>query len=416
MDNLAFNPKPSSILHLDLNSCFATIEQQANPRLRGRPVAVAAYATQSGCILAASIEAKRYGVKTGMRVKEGKILCPGLLVLSPDPWKYRNVHLALRKLIRSYTSDFMPKSIDEFVLNLEGYPAFRRGIWEVGREIKERIRSEIGEWLTVSVGISTNRFLAKTAASLQKPDGLDEINAQNYLDVYSRLKLTDLCGIKTRNAARLNSVGIYSLLDFYQAPVWKLKAAFSSVNGRWWWMRLRGYEIDGVSFGRRSYGNSFALPKALSSPQELSPILTKLVEKTGSRLRAAGYKAKGVHLAVFFRDGGFWHKGNLVSKALFDSREIYKETLRLLLICPYKKPVRNLAVSCFALTKENQTQLGLFEDTLKRQKLIKVIDKINNRWGNFVLKPARMADTRDVVLDRIAFGGVKELEEFYPQP
>src|SRR3990167_8913863 len=92
-----FNPRPSTILHLDLNSCFATIEQQANPILRGRPIAVAAYAAPSGCILAPSIEAKLYGIKTGMRVKDGKALCPSLIVLPPDPWKYRNVHLSLKK-------------------------------------------------------------------------------------------------------------------------------------------------------------------------------------------------------------------------------------------------------------------------------------------------------------------------------
>src|SRR3972149_8253578 len=188
MANLTFNHRPSTILHLDLNSCFATIEQQANPRLRGRPIAVAAFAAPSGCILAPSIEAKRYGVKTGMRVKEAHVLCPALIVLPPDPWKYRNVHLALKKLLGKYTNDFTPKSIDEFVLNLEGYPALVESspfdktqgypersrtdsMEKVGREIKERIKKEIGEWLTVSVGISTNRYLAKTAASLHKPDG-----------------------------------------------------------------------------------------------------------------------------------------------------------------------------------------------------------------------------------------------------
>ena len=111
---------------MDLNACFATIEQQANPKIRHKPVAVAAYATPNGCILAASYEAKRMGVSTGERVKDGKAKCPNLIVLSPDPWKYRNVHLKLRKLISKYTYDFDPKSIDEFVLNLHNYPTLNR--------------------------------------------------------------------------------------------------------------------------------------------------------------------------------------------------------------------------------------------------------------------------------------------------
>src|SRR3970040_2084529 len=131
-----------------------------------------------------------------MRVKDGKLLYPALIVLPPDPWKYRNVHLGLRRILSDYTAHFSPKSIDEFVLNLEGYPAFQKGMRELAREIKTRIKREVGDWLSVSVGIAPNRFLAKTGASLHKPDGLDEINKGNFLDIYSKLALTDLCGKK----------------------------------------------------------------------------------------------------------------------------------------------------------------------------------------------------------------------------
>lgn len=410
--NLSFNKKPSTIMHIDLNSCFATIEQQANPKLRGKPIAVAAYTTPSGCIIAPSIEAKEKGIKVGMRVKEGKLLSPDLIVLEPDPWKYRNVHIALRKLISEYTANYNPKSIDEFVLNLEGYPALKKGMNEIAKEIKKRIKEEIGEWLTVSVGIASNRFLAKTASGLHKPDGLDEISKDNFLEVYKKLQLTDLNGIKTRNAARLNSRGIYTVTDFYRASVKELKAAFNSINGYYWYLRLRGWEIDDVLFARRSYGNSYALPKPLKTKEELSPILTKLVEKAGMRLRRAGFKAKGVHVAISFRDGGYWHKGLSFEKELLDSREIYKKAYSILSRCPYQKPARELAVSCFNLIKSNTSQLELFEDVEKKEKVVQSIDKTNNKWGEFVITPARMLSAKDEVPDRIAFGGVKELEEF----
>jgi DNA polymerase-4 len=409
---LGFNPKPSTVMHLDLNSCFATIEQQANPHLRGKPIAVAAYSSPSGCIVAPSVEAKRYGIKVGMRVKDGKLLYPDLIVLPPDPWKYRNVHLGLRRILSDYTADLTPKSIDEFVLNLEGYPALRKGMRSIACEIKTRIRREVGDWLSVSVGIAPNRFLAKTGASLHKPDGLDEINKDNFLDIYSKLALTDLCGIKLRNTLRLNGMGIYSVLDFYRAPYWKLKAAFKSVLGYYWYLRLRGWEIDDVVFGRKSYGNSFALPQPLSGPEELSPVLSKLVEKMGSRLRKAGYKARGVHLSLVFRNHTFWHRGVTTSKVLFDSRDIYKEAFRLLVGCPYKGAVRELAVSVFNLSRELDLQMELFEDVAKKENIVKAVDRLNERWGNFVVTPARMISTKEVVMDRIAFGGVKELEEF----
>ncbi|MBU2035867.1 DNA polymerase IV, partial [Patescibacteria group bacterium] len=159
--NLDFNPNPSFIMHLDINSCFATIEQQVNPFLRGKPLVVAAYDSPGGCVIAPSIEAKKIGIRVGMRVKDAKEIFPDVFVLTPDPWKYRSVHLALRKILLSYTNNLVAKSIDEFVLNLEGYPCLReKSIKDVAKEIKLRIREEIGEWMSVSVGISTNRFLA----------------------------------------------------------------------------------------------------------------------------------------------------------------------------------------------------------------------------------------------------------------
>ncbi|EKD99934.1 MAG: hypothetical protein ACD_22C00131G0001, partial [uncultured bacterium] len=304
------------------------------------------------------------------------------------------------------------KSIDEFVLNFEGYPSFKLGLFNVAKEIKLKIKKEVGEWIRVSIGIAPNRFLAKTAAGLHKPDGLDEINADNFAQIYSRLALTDLCGIKQRNAARLGSFGIYTVIDFYNADVRTLKSAFHSVFGYYWYLRLHGWEVDDVVFGRRSYGNSYALPKPLQTVDELAPILYKLVEKTGRRLRAGGYRAKGVHVALSYRDRSFWHHGRLVGKDLFDSRDIYKEAYRILCKAPYTKPVAILAESCFDLVDFKVSQTELFDDVGRKESLVGALDKITEKWGDYVITPAKMLDTGDYVPDRIAFGGVKELEEF----
>jgi DNA polymerase-4 len=397
---------------MDLNSCFATIEQQANPLLRGKPIAVAAFVTNKGCILAASVEAKKLGIKTGMRVMDGRAIYPKLVVLPSDPWKYRNVHLKLRNLISDYTNDFAPKSIDEFVLNMESYPKLATSnMQQVATEIKKRIKTEIGEWLTVSVGISTNRYLAKVAAGLNKPDGLDEINRSNFLKIYSGLKLTDLTGIKERNAARLNSMGVYSVLDFFNAPIWRLRAAFHSITGLYWHTRLSGYEVDDVKYGRRSYGNSVAIGKNLSKIGELSPILARLTEKMCSRLRAAGYRASGIYLMVAYKDGSWWHKGRRLSQPRFDSRDFYRAAFRLLIEANPQSPVLNLAVSCFGLAKNPSTQLNFFDDVPKQESLVEAIDGVNEKWGDFTLGSARSLGGSKLVLDRIAFGGVKELEE-----
>lgn len=409
--NLPFNPKEPTILHIDLNSCFATIEQQANPKLRGKPVAVAAYTTPSGCIVAPSIEAKKLGIKVGMRIKDGKMICPDLIIIPPDPWKYRSIHLQFKSLFQEYTDDVTPKSIDEFILNIEGYPAYLKGIVNVGNEIKQRIKTEIGDWLTVSVGIGPNRFLAKTAAGLHKPDGLDVIDKTNYLDIYSKLQLMDLCGIKAQNTIRLNNFDIYKVMDFYDAPTWKLRAAFASIIGFYWYLRIHGWEIDDVDFGRKSFGNSYALPKPLVTPQELAPLLRKLVEKTGMRMRKNGYWAKGVHFAVMYRDGTYWHRGVTIPDYIFDSRDIYAIAFHLLLQSPYRKPVRDLAVSCFHLKEATNTQLSLLTDLSKKQNLVSAIDKINGKWGDFVITPALMLGMEDIIIDRVSYGNIKELQD-----
>lgn len=408
-----FNSQPSSIMHIDINSCFAAIEQQANPHLRGKPVAVAAFNSPGGCILAASIEAKRQGIKTGMRVMEGRQINPNLIVLTPDPWKYRCVHLAIRKIVSDYTDDFLPKSIDEFVLNLKDRPCLReKTIYDVGKEIKRRIKVEVGEWLTVSMGLSTNKYLAKVASNLKKPDGLEEINKDNFLTVYSRLKLIDLTGIKQANTLRLNSMGIYSVLDFYNAPLWKLKASFHSITSLYWYERLRGYEVDDFTSKRGSYGNSVAIGKSVISFEEISPILCNLVEKMARRLRAAGYKAYGVHLALFYKNGSFWHEGKSFENPIFSSCDFFKRAITLLRETSCKYPLGNIAVSAFNLIKTNSLQLEIFEDVEKKDNLTNAMDEINERWGDFVIKPAVILKSKQGILDRIAFGGVKELEEF----
>src|SRR5258708_2847734 len=142
---ISFNPKHSTRMHIDLNSCFASVEQQANPFLRGKPVGVGAYETPSGCIIAPSREAKELGIKTGMRVKDGRLLAPNLIVIGSDPSKYRTIFLRILHLLEEYTDIIDPKSIDEFVIDIEGAPCSKKGIWNVAREIKRHILDDIAD-------------------------------------------------------------------------------------------------------------------------------------------------------------------------------------------------------------------------------------------------------------------------------
>jgi DNA polymerase-4 len=199
--------------------------------------------------------------------------------------------------------------------------------------------------------------------------------------------------------------------NFFAAPAGILKAVFTSVVGYYWYLRLRGYEIDDVVFARKSYGNSYALPKPFSTVEELAPILQKLVFKMGMRMRGAFFRARGIHVGILYRDWSYWHHGEVQEEALFDSRDIYKSALKILVKSPYKKPVHTLSVSGFDLERGSNLQTTLLDDVVKKESLVAAVDKINERWGNFVLTPALMLGTAGYVPDRVAFGGVKELEE-----
>jgi DNA polymerase-4 len=411
--SLALNHNPPRIMHVDLNSCFATIEQQANPLLRGKPIVVAAYDTPRGCVVAPSIEAKQYGIKTGMTVGDAKLLYPRVIVRTPDPSKYRFVHVKFKKIFEDYSPDVTPKSIDEAVIDLtHTLELFKGTVTDIGKEIKKRFREEIGEWMKCSIGVSTNRFLAKLAASLHKPDGLDIIDHTNVLDIYKRVRLLDLSGINTRYQARLNAAGIFTPMEFYNAPLDLLKKqVFQSILGYYWYLRLRGHEIDAVDFKRKSFGNTYALQKQTNDPRELAKLLMKLCEKTGRRLRRARYSAQGVHVSCVYTDVSWWHLGRKFDVPVYTTRDIYVKALLLLNSSGYPKRVRNLAVSVYDLIPSTSEQMELFSSPMHA--VSEAMDKINDRWGEFVITPAWMMDMDEIILDRIAFGGVKELEEIY---
>jgi DNA polymerase-4 len=410
---LELNHNPATIMHVDLNSAFCTVEQQANPLLRGKAVVVAAYNSPNGCVVSPSIEAKQYGIKTGMTVRDAKLLYPRVVVLTPDPAKYRAVHLMFCKIFRDYSPDVTPKSIDEAVIDLtDTLCLFKGTVVDIGLEIKKRFKREIGEWMRCSIGVGTNRFLAKLAASLHKPDGLDVIDFTNVRDVYQHATLLDLSGINTRFQARLNAYGIFTPMEFYAASLQTLKMqVFRSICGYYWYLRLRGWEIDAVDFQRKGFGNSYALQKQTNDNRALAPLLMKLCEKTGRRLRRARFSAKGVHVACVYTDLSYWHIGRKVDVPVFTTRDIYTKAMRLLNLSGYKKPVRNLAVSVYNLVPGNEEQLEIFSSPI--YDVSEAIDKVNDRWGEFVVTPTLMMGMEKIILDRISFGGVKDLEELY---
>jgi len=411
--DLPLNYNPPRIMHVDLNSCFAIIEQQANPLIRHKPVAIAAYDTPRGAVIASSYEAKQLGIKLGVNVREARLLCRDVIILMPDPDKYFDAHKRFKQVLLNYTDTVTPKSVDEFVIDFSGSQAVQRGksLVDVGYEIKADVKAALGEYVTVNIGIGPNRFLAKVAAGLHKPDGLDVITGETIREVYATLDLLDLPGINTRYKARLNIAGIYTPLQFLDAPLPLLKKqVFKSINGYYWYLRLRGHEIDGVEFGRKSYGQQYALGNKTSDREKLSRLLMKLCEKTGRRLRGNGFITEGIYLWLSFEDRTYWAKGKDTKTDIYATQDIYLHAQRLLNQALILARVTNMGVTVYKLKPASPQQLGLFDGTrLDTKSLARAADAINDKYGEFTIVPATMANMQDVILKRVAFGSVRDL-------
>ena len=399
------------IMYIDLNSCFATIEQQSRPMLRGRPVAISNRITPNSCIIAASYEAKARGVKVGMRRSEAILLCPDLIFVETEPDKYIFVHQKLRDIMESYSPIVVMKSIDEGLLDLTESPKHIRQMphAELAQEIKTRLRTEIGCWMRCNIGISSNRFLAKTAAELHKPDGFDEITAENQRQVFSTLKLTDLPGINLRMQARLNAVGIFTPLQLLDADERTLvKMVCHSIDGTKWYKRLRGIEVDDWVSDIKSIGRQYVLEGKHLTKGEIYARIMHLSEDVGYRLRSKQLHARGVYVWAFTYDGQYLHRAHIRKTAFNTDQDILQSAREL--FADFPAPLRIIGITLYKIQAQPEQQLCFDQPTIDaREQLCLAADNINLRFGSRTIHYADSCGT-DHVKTKIPFGSTRYLD------
>lgn len=399
-------------LHIDLNSCFATVEQQARPMLRGRPLGVTNRLTKNACVVAASYEAKALGVKVGMPFSEARLLAPDLILVETDPPKYHFVYKKLTGIMASYSPDISMKSIDEGIINFEGTLGInKKSLEAIGYEIKDRLREEVGSWMRCNIGIAPNRFLAKTAAGLHKPDGLDIIDHTNLRKTLADLKLTDLSGIASRNEARLNAAGIITPLQFLDAPADLLtRRVFKSVCGEDWYKRLRGWEIDDNPTTARVVGRQYVLDEWKPSEQVLRSRLAHLCETTAMKLRYRGFAARGIYLYFAFANGDYWYERKMFNQPFSSNAEVYQRALLLFNKRPKDDWVRSMGISCYNLQASNMNQISLLEEVNREVWLTEAMDTVNNQYGEFTITYASSLAAKGIIKQKIPFGSTRYFE------
>ena len=414
---LGLNLAEPTTLVIDLNCAFASIEQQHAPELRGQPLAIAAYATDAATIVSSSREARDLGIKTGMRVFEARAIFPGVVVMEPNPPRYRATSDQLIDIMERHSPDVLRMSIDEASMNLARAPDLERlGPAGVGRAIKKAIREEVGECITCSVGISTSIWMAKQASNLDKRDGLEQIDHRNLVSVFGRLKLTDLSGIADATADRLRQAGIHTPVDFLRATTEQLGlTGMHPEVADGWRRRLRGFEVGSFqSAARKSYSHSHVLARATSSQAELEELLMRLSEMVGRRLRAAGRRGAVVSVSVVYRpEAGHFSKQSKLASSIAAGEEIYGAALRLLGARERDRKVGTLGVGISGLSDADPAQMDIFNDPSRPrgERLESAMDAIRDRFGEDAVQRARLLGRARVVRDRIAFGNTGHPDE-----
>lgn len=412
------NPAPPEVMHIDLNSAFAMTEQQANPMIRHRPVGVTNRLSDYAICIAASYEAKQLGVDLGMRAGEAKQRAPGFVMLEADPAKYQHVHKLMRQIFESYSPTAYMKSVDEGIIDFRDMQPILKGrpLEEIALEIKQRFRDEIGDYMTVNIGIGQNRWLAKVGASLDKPDGLNVIDKSNIADIYAKLRLTDLPYIAGRMKLRLNFAGIYTPLELYHTPEPKLsKQVFRSINGHHWYLKLRGYETE-VEYGIRTVGRSYALEHRTNNPEQIKALLYKSAAKVARRLKCNDLAARGLMLYLGYgRPTDPWqqhHRGyferHMYATFAHRADQLYARAVDLFDRSRQGQVVSSLQMTAYALKPTQVDQLFLWDSLdAKLNRAEAAMNHLNDRYGEQTIVAAKVMASKNEMKDKIPFGSIR---------
>ncbi len=401
-----------------MNSYFASCEQQYNYYLRNRPVVVCVYPGKNGAIIAASIEAKRMGIKCIMRLNDAIKICPDLIPVETHPQRYREYHIKIMNVLKKYSEDVIPKSIDEAIIDITSYSLLYKNPEELARQIKADIKNEVGDYLTCSIGIAPNAFLAKLATEIQKPDGLVSITPQNIDEILSKLSLTDLPGIAKGNAQRLIDAGIDTPLKLRYATPDKLHHALHSIVGVYWHYRLNFSEVDQVS---SSYKNMQA-QRMVSMEQRksvdtLNQLLNSLCMKLEQRMVQQNVYCKHIAISTRYLDNKKWNNKISTDKPIQDGMEILtliKQCMKKFEKTQHCEPIINNNLTSMGISVGNfinaeLINLNLFEDTIKQNNLRKTLYGIKNRFGNDKIQKASEMSEEKILKDVIGFGSIKDL-------
>ncbi len=422
------HPDRFGFLHIDLNSFFASVEQQLHPEYRGRPLAVVPTMADTTCCIAASYEAKALGIKTGTQVGEAKRICPEIVLIAGNHAEYAKYSKAIAEAVELVCPVAHTPSIDEMVCQLMGREQEPPRARQISLEIKQSIYRNVGVALRCSIGMAPNRFLAKIASDMQKPDGLIGLLPSQLPRAIAHLELRDLPGIGARTEARLNKKGITTMPQLLALDRQGMHRLWDSVWGDRLYHWLRGADSgdDGaavVAEVQKSLGHSHVLGPEHRSQQGAWAVAHKLLHKAAMRLRMEKFytgslavtirfqltKQQAAQMAAKQHFSGIQHSGWAMEARFRECQDTLTllEVLRSLWAkrpegVEFNKPFF-VGVTLRNLIPEAQYQAELFADPSNRAELSATMDKLNLKYGHTTLHFAGMLPAREAAPTRIAF-------------
>ncbi len=383
-----------AILHIDMNAFFASVEQRANPALRGRPMAVIG-SMHRGVILSPSYEARVYGVKTGMTYGEARKACPEITMVTADSAKYSHACEQRIKIWSGFTPAVELFSIDEAFLDVTGCEALFGDPVRMAVLIKERTWEQME--LTCSIGIGPNKLLAKLGSDMQKPDGLVLIDPRDVDAVLEDLPVKEICGIGPNLTRSLAAMSIRTCGELRRTPFRRLAARFGVVGERLSDM-ARGIDDDPVvpleaqeAEESKSMGHSMTLDEDCSDIAAIERHLLQLSEKVGRRLRRGLYSGRTVTVTLRYSDFHTFSRQRRLRHAVNHGLDIYAAAAAILRELDLRQAVRLVGVSVSSLER-NVEQMPLFADERKRKFIAHAMDEINDRYGHFTVTWGTLAE------------------------
>lgn len=400
-----------STLFLDFNAYFASVEQQLRPALRGRPVAVVPMENvDTTCCIAASYEARPFGVRTGTGVAEARRLCPNLILVNARPAIYVRMHHELLGAIDSCLPVHKVLSVDECVCRLLGEERRRERAVALALDVKRAIRERVGEWMRCSIGLAPNRLLAKVASNMQKPDGLTVIEKKDLPDALHRLELTDLPGIARQMERRLYAHGVGSVAELCALSESDMVAVWESVLGRYWHAWLRGEDPPEIPTHRRNFGRQHVLPPELRTSEGARAVLIRLLCSAAAKMRRHNHWAG--QLTIFTRSpgGGRWK-----ARATFPHCQDTPSLIRAMTPLWKQRPTGAgapmlVGVTLHDLRTDESAPAPLFPAEERSRRLSHALDRLHIKHGAELAHPASTLPVRSSAPMRIAFSSIPDLE------